>query len=183
MSTGLTIRLLHSAADADALGDHLARHHAESGTDGRPVFSPSASGSTWSDPEKKAFLAAKWSRAIGDREWERSFGAFADGRQVGHSDLRSRGLPSCAHRALLGLGVEAAHYRKGIGRALLDEALRHAREETALDWIDLGVFANNPHAHRMYVKAGFVETGRVNDLFRVHGHSIDDIQMTLRLRS
>ncbi|MFN7130806.1 MAG: GNAT family N-acetyltransferase [Myxococcales bacterium] len=179
-----TLRLLQPTdGDVEAFAAHLARQLAESGTDGRPVFAPAIDLEAFHSPEKKAHFRARWSRPVGDGDWQRTFGAFVEGALVGHADLRSRGLPSAHHRALLGLGVESAHWRRGLGRALLHEAVRFAREDTELAWIDLGVFAHNTHALRLYRQAGFRETGRVADLFRVRGTSVEDVQMALPLRA
>ena len=56
-----------------------------------------------------------------------------------------------------------------------------ARNETQLEWIDLGVFATNPKAHELYKSLGFIDWGRCPDRFRVDGHKITDISMSLKL--
>jgi len=63
-------------------------------------------------------------------------------------------------------------------------AKRHgdwALKETSLAWIDLGVFAHNLAARRLYERLGFRETGRSRDAFRIDDERIDDIQMVLDL--
>ena len=101
---------------------------------------------------------------------------------VGHGELRTDGMPSRAHRAHLGMGIERAYTRRGHGPELLTRLLAFARDETTLDWIDLGVFVPNVPAQKLYQRFGFLETGRVDDMFRLaNGVSVGDIQMTLRL--
>jgi ribosomal protein S18 acetylase RimI-like enzyme len=57
-----------------------------------------------------------------------------------------------------------------------------ARSEAKLLWIDLGVFATNTPARKLYTRMGFVELGFRRDAFRVlEGVPIDDVQMTLKL--
>lgn len=57
-----------------------------------------------------------------------------------------------------------------------------AREVPTLAWIDLGVFGPNAAARALYARAGFVETGRRADYFRVRGAPIEDVSMSLSLR-
>ena len=101
---------------------------------------------------------------------------------IGHSDLRARGVETAKHRALLGLGVETAQRGRGLGATLLQTTIDWARAHPLLEYVDLSVFAHNAPAIALYERSGFVQTGRVNDLFRVDGTSIDDVQMTLPLR-
>jgi len=56
-------------------------------------------------------------------------------------------------------------------------------QQPSIEWIDLYVFAHNQPAIELYSKAGFVKVGRVVDLFRIKGQKIEDIHMTLKLRS
>jgi RimJ/RimL family protein N-acetyltransferase len=87
------------------------------------------------------------------------------------------------HRALLGMGIERPFTGKGNGRRLMEAAIAWARDTRRLSWIDLGVFANNVPARKLYARMGFVEIGMRRDAFRVDdGVSVDDISMTLELR-
>lgn len=98
---------------------------------------------------------------------------------VGGLTLVGADLLASMHRAGLGVGVERAYRGQGWGRKLLEAAIAWARQDPRLDWIDLGVFEGNDRALALYRRLGFIEHGRVVDLFRVDGLRITDIQMSL----
>jgi RimJ/RimL family protein N-acetyltransferase len=179
-------------SDAARLVEHLYRHLAESGKGGSPVFGfPPA----LSAAEAIERLDEGYGRPLTDLGWERAFllvepdepgssghAGEGAGNIVGHCELRTDGLPVRRHRATLGMGLERAFTGRGLGGRLLDATLTFAERATSLRWIDLGVFVGNEPARRLYQRVGFVETGRVRDMFRLaDGTSIDDIQMSLRL--
>ena len=176
-----------SVADVPRLVEHFYRHLPESGRGGSPHFGLPP---VLSPAEVVERLTDGLSRPLDAPGWERSFVLVSsrstpnldDVKICGHVELRADGMPSRAHRAALGMGIERAYTGRGYGPRLLHAVLAFAREETSLAWIDLGVFAQNRPAHELYLRAGFVETGRVRDMFRMpDGTRIDDIQMTLPL--
>lgn len=80
------------------------------------------------------------------------------GRPLGFSVL----LPGAGGAAELdGLFVDPAFFRRGIGRALVDDAAARARDR---GWARIEVTAN-PRAVEFYVKAGFVDDGVVRTQF------------------
>ena len=166
-------------SDIEELAAHMDRHHAESGVDGAPLFSPldNFDAGRFLDNRREA-----WGRALGTENWERWWVLPCDEEIVGHVDLSHTGLPQCHHRTRLGIGLEGAHRGAGHGRRLMSAALDWARAQPELDWVELGVFADNLPAQKLYEDLGFQVTGRTDDLFRRRGVSIDDIQMSLRLR-
>lgn len=166
------------AGELEALVSHFVRHRAQNGLKGF-YYDPYESDERI---DVEATLR-EWQRRIilpSHRPgWQRFWVAVAGTRIVGHVDLRCREPNTAAHRALLGLGVEATHRRLGLGRALMEAAIAWARKEPHLCWVDLGVFGHNRPAIQLYEELGFVRTGVVRDLFRIHRRSVDDIQMTL----
>ena len=60
---------------------------------------------------------------------------------------------------ILTVAVAADARRRGLGRALLDAAMRDAQARGAAT-LHLEVAANNDGARKFYAAAGFVETGR-----------------------
>ncbi len=57
------------------------------------------------------------------------------------------------------MGVLQAHRRQGLGTALVDAAVTWA-EEHAAERVVLDVFPSNEAAIALYLRSGFVETGR-----------------------
>ena len=81
-----------------------------------------------------------------------------DGRIVGRLSLSRDPHPSSQHVADLGLMVAADHRRRGIGRALLEEAVRWARDSRVRK-LELHVFPWNEPALRLYESFGFEREG------------------------
>jgi ribosomal protein S18 acetylase RimI-like enzyme len=79
------------------------------------------------------------------------------------------------------MGIERSHRSQGWGLRLITEALSWASQWPTIEWIDLYVFAHNKPAIDLYTKVGFLEAGRVVDMFRVKGQKIEDIQMVIKL--
>lgn len=180
--------IVRPAAQADVarVVEHFFRHMPESGKGGSPHFGPPPA---LSPAECLERLAEGLSKTLDTPGWERTFvlvvprsNDLDSDKIVGHAELRTDGMPSRAHRAQLGMGIERAYTGQGHGGRLLEALLAFARDETRLAWIDLGVFVPNLPAQKLYRRFGFVETGRVDDMFRFpDGTSVGDIQMTLRL--
>jgi GNAT superfamily N-acetyltransferase len=84
--------------------------------------------------------------------------AEIDGRVVGFSCVLS-GAAGTAE--LDGLFVEPKHWRTGIGRRLLEDALTRAREN-AIDAIEV---VAKPRAEEFYRRLGFAVLGRVETRF------------------
>jgi RimJ/RimL family protein N-acetyltransferase len=107
----------------------------------------------------------------------------SDGVIVGHIELRGGRIGSELHRVTVGMGMLRAYVQKGHGRRLLETALAWAREQPQITWVDLGVFADNLPAIKLYERCGFAREHVRKDAFRHEsGVSIDDIFMTLRIR-
>ena len=121
----------------------------------------------------------RWSTEIDELAWRRAWGLFDEAALVGHLYLAGGMLRSELHRVSLGMGIKSSHRRQGGGSLLLESAIEWARSQPIIDWIDLGVFSDNPGAQALYARHGFEVLGRTPDRFRVDGHSLDDITMTL----
>jgi RimJ/RimL family protein N-acetyltransferase len=123
----------------------------------------------------------RWSTEIDDPAWRRAWGLFDQGELVGHLHLAGGMLRSELHRVDMGIGVRRSHRRQGGGTLLLETGIEWARKQPTIDWIDLGVFSDNPGAQALYARHGFQILGRTPDRFRVDGQSLDDISMTLNV--
>lgn len=184
---GVAIRPFRTS-DVGAFVSHLARQARESGKDGAPHFAPRAE---FDRDEMRARIERQAATPLDQPHWERAWLVWAPDagdrrsgeRVVGHVDLRGGRLPAEMHRTVLGLGLERAFWRRGLGEGLVRTAVAWAREQAALGWIDLFVFAENAPARALYAKVGFEDRGTVEDAFRLSdGTTVGDVRMVLRLR-
>ena len=110
------------------------------------------------------------------------FVAVEDGEIVGWCDAISAGPESCApHIAKLGMGLRADQRGKGLGRRLLEATVARARE-MGLEKIELGVYATNEPAIRLYRAMGFVDEGVRRRSRLVDGMYDDVLMMALWLK-
>jgi ribosomal protein S18 acetylase RimI-like enzyme len=163
--------------DVDAFLDHMERLVHENGRGASPIFMGTTPQTFTRQPEARR---VRWSASPPAPAWTRTWGSWAEGRIVGNVQLDGRGSPAEAHRVWISLALEAAYRGQGLGTALMELGLREAAA-MGFTWADLVVYASNPAALRLYEKLGFVRTGLVPDLARVHGRSVDGIGMSLRL--
>ncbi len=84
----------------------------------------------------------------------------AGDRVVGHVYIQREAHPVTRHVATLGIAVSADARGRGVGTALMAEALRWARS-VGVDKIVLSVYPHNTEAIALYRKFGFVEEGRL----------------------
>ena len=103
-----------------------------------------------------------------------------DGRIVGRLSLSRDPHPSSQHVADLGLMVAADHRRRGIGRTLLEEAVRWA-QEAGVRKLELHVFPWNEPALRLYEAFGFEREGVRRRHYARDGEYVDAILMAYHL--
>lgn len=175
------------ASDAALYVDHFVRSVAVSGVGDTPLFTVIPAGTVIDKDRRRAMSEKAWQLPPGVHGWERGWGAFADvdgtPQIIGSITLYTDRLAPCQlHRCILGIGIEPGHRHAGLGRKLMGTALSWAKSQNFLEWVDLGVFAENLRARKLYKEFNFIETGRVIDSFRVNGQRVDDIHMSLELR-
>jgi len=106
--------------------------------------------------------------------------ALDDDRVVGSIAIRRDEHPVTHHVATLDMLVVPSHRRRGVGSALLDEALRWARSY-GIERIELSVYPSNDGAIALYRRFGFVQEGRlVRHSKKSYGYE-DEILMALWL--
>jgi RimJ/RimL family protein N-acetyltransferase len=88
--------------------------------------------------------------------------------------------PASSHVADLGLLVSASHRRRGIGRALLEQAVAWARE-AGVEKIELHVFPHNEPAIRLYEQFGFEREGLRRRHYQRDGELLDAVLMALEV--
>ena len=109
--------------------------------------------------------------------------AEADGRAVGICTIAPVGSgpgSETGHVGELGLLVRERDRGKGVGAALLEHALRAARDRFEL--VRLSVFANNARAIRLYERFGFGTVGRLPAAVRRGTEYFDELLMVRDLR-
>ena len=104
-----------------------------------------------------------------------------DGEQVvGRLSVSRDGHPASRHVADVGLLVAASHRRRGIGRALLEQAVAWAHD-AGVRKLELHVFPWNEPAIRLYERFGFEREGFRRGHYRRGGEYVDAILMALDL--
>lgn len=95
----------------------------------------------------------------------------------GHIEAFSRRM---SHRAGLGITVRKRAWGRGIGSALMERLIAHAREQK-IEIIELQVRSDNARAIRLYQKFGFVKIGHYPGFLKVNGADADCDLMNLYL--
>jgi putative acetyltransferase len=109
------------------------------------------------------------------------FVATDDGAIVGRLSVARDPHSASRHVADLGLMVAASHRRRGIGRALLEQAEAWARSAGVVK-LELHVFPWNEPAIRLYEEFGFEREGLRRDHYQRDRAYVDAILMAYRLR-
>jgi putative acetyltransferase len=104
----------------------------------------------------------------------------AEGRVVGRLSIARDQHPASRHVADVGLMVDAAYRRRGIGRALLAAAVEWARW-AEIRKLELHVFPWNEAAIALYERVGFVREGYRKGHYRRGDEYVDAILMALEL--
>ena len=99
---------------------------------------------------------------------------------VGRLSIARDHGPQSHHVAELGLMVAVSERRRGIGTALIEEAMDWARR-SGITKLELHVFPHNEPAIALYRKLGFSEEGQRRRQYRIGGHYVDAILMALHL--
>jgi len=178
----LAVRLLR-VDDLDACLQCIEKVHVTSGVAGAGHSHPYHRTEPFDLKQRRARELARWSAELGQPNWRRAWGLIDRDEIVGELSLTGGSLQSEMHRVGLGMGIVPTHQRRGGGTMLLRAAIAWATGQPTIDWIDLGVFSDNPGARALYRRMGFSEIGTTHDRFRVDGVSLDDTSMTLDVSS
>lgn len=110
------------------------------------------------------------------------FVAEDDGAIVGRLSVARDPHTASRHVADLGLMVAASHRRRGIGHALLEQAVAWARD-AGVRKLELHVFPWNEPALKLYEQFGFEREGVRKEHYRRGGEYVDAILMAYTLES
>ncbi|HEX6087285.1 MAG TPA: GNAT family N-acetyltransferase [Thermoanaerobaculia bacterium] len=142
------------------------------------VEEPLSFGASPSDDVPVEALRASMRRAP---DWM-LFGAFVDGALVGAAGLlRSHHVKTAHAMHLWGMYVAPPHRQCGLGRALIDACIAHARSLPGVTVVQLGVTSAAAEARRLYEAAGFRVWGTQPDALRYEGQAVDEHHMALAL--
>ncbi len=100
----------------------------------------------------------------------------AQGTVVGHIYIQRERHPVTHHVATLGIAVAADHRGRGVGSALLADAIVWARG-VGVEKLVLSVYPHNTGAIALYRKFGFVQEGRLSRQSRKSYGDEDEILM------
>jgi RimJ/RimL family protein N-acetyltransferase len=118
----------------------------------------------------------RWLATRGDHHDRADWAAvrIADGAFLGEAVLNALDVDnaSARYRVMLAPGHHDQGYGTEITRLVVDHALT-----LGLHRVELGVFAFNPRARRVYEKCGFVLEGRRRDALRRDGEWHDELVM------
>jgi ribosomal protein S18 acetylase RimI-like enzyme len=110
------------------------------------------------------------------------FGVFEGGALAGFVALIHPQRKKLRHGAeLAGMYVAPAHRRRGLGAALLQAVIAHARSIDGVRQLGLGVNATNAAAKALYRSAGFVGWGVQPRALQIDGVFHDEEYQQLRL--
>jgi putative acetyltransferase len=141
------------------------------------------------EPESWLLNTDGWRSAAEERRYLRAlkrhpdaavFVADDDGAIVGRLSIARDPHSASRHVADLGLMVAATHRRRGIGRALLEQAVAWARD-AGVRKIELHVFPWNEPAIRLYEDFGFEREGLRRGHYRRGGDFVDAILMAFHV--
>jgi ribosomal protein S18 acetylase RimI-like enzyme len=162
---------------------YLNDHISDNGADATGYFQPLARGKSNLPPDTEQSFRDGLNLTVGRNGWRRAWVARSPDRQIaGHTDLRSHRDHFAEHRCLLGMGIDRAHRKRGLGMALLAHAGEWALAN-ALEWIDLQVLSANEPAIRLYHSAGFEKVGEIPEMFKIDGRLFSYTTMTKCLRN
>jgi RimJ/RimL family protein N-acetyltransferase len=108
--------------------------------------------------------------------------AFADSVLAGFLSVTGHEIPRRRHVAYVVIGIVRAHWSRGIGRALLAEALRWA-PTAGISRLELGVMTENTRAIGLYERLGFRVEGTRRRAYLIGGRPVDEHFMACLLEA
>ena len=111
-----------------------------------------------------------------------TLGAYREGELVGMVGFFREQREKMRHKGTIwGMFVPSEEQGKGIGRALLTEAVERARLVPGLEQVGLAVVTPNRRARGLYASLGFETYGVEPNALVVDGEHLDEEFMVLRL--
>jgi ribosomal protein S18 acetylase RimI-like enzyme len=135
------------------------------------------------DEEVKRSVEDFASGLRGDDSASQALGAFRDGSLVGTLFVRRHTPLKARHRAFMGgMYVAPEARRRGIGRALLLEAISRLRTAGDIEQVELTVVRTEEPARRLYLSAGFQVQGVLRHAMKMGDEYFDEEELVLWLK-
>jgi ribosomal protein S18 acetylase RimI-like enzyme len=111
-------------------------------------------------------------------------GAFDEDQLVGVVGFYREGSDKTRHKGgIWGMFVSPQSRRKGVGRALFEDALRRIDETPGLRSVRLSVVTSNKSALRLYEKLGFIRFGEEHEALYVDGAFHSEYHMVRKTKN
>ncbi len=145
--------------------------------------------SQWlSDPKILCWFPMSDAREIEDavRIWvgyskiESGLTMLYQGVPCGMANLYIQPYVKQKHTCLFSIIVQEEMRGKGVGKALLEQLIRHAKEKFQIEILHLEVYEGNPAQH-LYERMGFVSFGRQSHFIKENGRYNAKLLMQKRL--
>ena len=109
-------------------------------------------------------------------------GLFLDGTFIGMVGFRRERRERVQHKGTIwGMYIASEAQGRGLGRALMHEAISRASSMPGLRQISLGVISGNAYARNLYISLGFESYGLEKRAILVNGNYHDDELMQMFL--
>ncbi|MBS0605246.1 MAG: GNAT family N-acetyltransferase [Verrucomicrobia bacterium] len=113
---------------------------------------------------------------IGYSRIQAAITALWNGEPCGMANLYIQPYKKLSHTCLLSIIVKEDMRGKGIGRQLLEQLMKHAKEKFKIEILHLEVYEGNP-AKRLYERLGFKEFGSQSRFIKEEGKYIGKVFM------
>lgn len=107
--------------------------------------------------------------------------AESEGKLIGNIDLTGSKRTKMLHTAMIGMGIREEWRNQGLGKIMMEAALRWAKACSELEIIWLNVYASNELGFNLYKKMGFNISGTIPGFFKSKMGYDDKVQMYLRI--
>lgn len=104
-----------------------------------------------------------------------------DQKIVSIANFSGTDRPRLRHNAEIGLSVLKKYWHCGVGKAMMQVLIEHAKETSVIENIYLKVRSDNINAIHLYETYGFKKTGTYPRQLKISSHFYDTILMTLLL--
>jgi GNAT superfamily N-acetyltransferase len=105
---------------------------------------------------------------VGHTKIEAGLTALWDGVPCAMANLYIQPYQKQMHTCLFSIIVKGSMRGQGIGKYLLEELIKYAKERFKIEILHLEVYEGNP-ARRLYERLGFKEFGRQNHFIKENG--------------